>query len=326
MDAITLVLSAAGPGDLFDSALGEDELKKRYRKLARQVHPDRFGDSHKKRASDAFDKLQKLWGELNGKPAQTTSSAFTLTTKKHTYVFGDKLFSDSISTYFAAQYRDGDDARSVWVRFGKTPGDNAHLDAHAKALKKLREVPDDFKIFHPQLVDHARHRESGSNVERRVVVTEAGPLWIALDELKRMRDDWYPADARDMAWIFRRLLVIVGTAHDIGISNGGIRMDNINVLPESHMVTVLDWSFSQELTEEDRVRDIKNVVACMESLLEKQEMVPRQISTFFSGCKVSKLPSASVLLGEFDELIERLYGPRTFRVFAMPDATTTKGH
>lgn len=329
MDAITEVLTAKDPSDLF-STLSGDELKKRYRKLARQVHPDRFTADSKARASEAFNRLSELWDELHGKTRQPASSAYTFSTKKRTYVFGEKLFVDMQSTYFPAEYRDGDDAEHVLVRFSNGPTYNEGLKTHAKALKKLNgEVPSNFQMFHPKLVDFARHRESGSNIERTVVVTSPGVSndvtvdeFCNLADIKSVRDGlgWF-IDARDMAWIFRRTLVALGTAHDVGITNGLVALDNLFIRPRDHGMFIFDWSGSKPLTDADRVDDISMAAQCMELLLDVSPGAPKQITAFLKGCQVKKLPSAAQLLGEFDDLLERLYGPRVFREFRLPDRT-----
>jgi hypothetical protein len=50
--------------------------------------------------------------------------------------------------------------------------------------------------------------------------------------------------------------------------------------------------------------------------------VPTAIASFFRGCRLSvpgrRPQQAWKLLNEFTQLIERLWGPRTFRPFAMP--------
>jgi hypothetical protein len=232
VDAVTEVLSATGPADLFHAGLSSDELKKRYRKLKRQVHPDRFANDHKDRAEEAFNRLTELWDELNGTSRRPASSAYTFSTKAHTYVFGDVLFKDAMSTVYSAEYRDEDLVTKVMVRFAQTPADNMALENHAKTIKKLNaEVPADLGHFHPYLVDFARHRDAATAVERVVVVTNEVPfsddtpltyvdlLSVYSTRLKALM----PIEARDMAWIFRRLLVALGTAHDVGVSCRGGR-------------------------------------------------------------------------------------------------------
>lgn len=65
----------------------------------------------------------------------------------------------------------------------------------------------------------------------------------------------------------------------------------------------------------------------MTDLLGQQ--VPRTLQMFAKGCALaapSRRPAdAWRLLRELDEVLERLYGPRRFRPFAMPAKAERKG-
>jgi hypothetical protein len=66
--------------------------------------------------------------------------------------------------------------------------------------------------------------------------------------------------------------------------------------------------------------DIHLATRCMTQLMG--ERAPRPLVAFARGCALpnpERRPrDAWQLLGELDELLERLYGPRRFRPFAMP--------
>jgi hypothetical protein len=58
------------------------------------------------------------------------------------------------------------------------------------------------------------------------------------------------------------------------------------------------------------------------------DRAPRELRAFADGCRLPALHArpddAWRLLGELDEVLERLYGPRTFRPFAMPAHRATR--
>jgi len=322
MDAITEVLSARSGDDLF-AGLSEPDRKKRFRKLARQVHPDRFGDDFKDRASEAFDKLTALWDEFHGKARKTAPSSYVLAAQNYTYVLGDIIHEDPASVFYSAEYRVGDDTEVATIRFARTPKDNPLLERHMNALNALDSVPEEYRKFFPVVLDTVKHRDSSTKQQRLVVVTQALRGFYSLGQLRRIRlQNHVPVDPKDMAWIFARLLVAVGNAHEVDRSCGAIFSDTVWVHPLLHGVVLTEWSESDTLTEELRVADIH---AAADLMLTFTDDLPRPLRAFFNGCKLKKLPSAQQLLVEFYELIEDLYGQRRYRAFELPQDATTKG-
>ena len=66
--------------------------------------------------------------------------------------------------------------------------------------------------------------------------------------------------------------------------------------------------------------DIWLATRCMTELVGRQ--LPARMAAFARGCLLAsprrRPQDAWRLLAEFDELLEQLYGPRTYRPFAMP--------
>lgn len=331
VDILGTVINATRPEDLFGTADAE-AARPLYRRLVRNVHPDRHPEELKKRASDAFANLDRLWRTLNGvtAPARVT----VIQTKRHSYELGDLTARGDIGNVYSALYDGG--VERVAIKIARSPRDADLIRAEVAALRKLRDVPEEFRPFHPELVDSFRHRDSRTNRDRAAVVTKF------LDEFYTVQEvlDAYPGgvDARDMAWMFRRLLVALGTAHDRGLVHGAVTPDNVMIHPQHHGLVVVGWTCSVEeggslraispryrhfypskSLEKKPVTgalDLSMAASTMQHILPLDH--PRQIRSFFQGCKISSTPPAGKLLEEFDELLERLYGRRRFRPFTMP--------
>lgn len=143
-------------------------------------------------------------------------------------------------------------------------------------------------------------------------------------------------DGRDWAWIHRRLLTALAGAHLAGLVHGAVLPENILIHPEGHGVVLAGWSFATRPGRvlAGRVRsaedfyppeasggtvtsetDIYMAHALMLWMLAPEE---RRQRAFARGCMQDEprmRPDAAGLLQEYDELLDDLYGKRTFRVF-----------
>ena len=155
-------------------------------------------------------------------------------------------------------------------------------------------------------------------------------------------------DPKDMAWMWRRLLVALGFAHASGIIHGAVLPGNVFIQPEQHGLRLDSWVCA---VEQDAIlvpsspyyqawyplevihhqgalpgTDIDLAAKCMFQLLGGDPLarslppsVPRAIQSFLRGCtlpgKYARPQDAWALKEEFDDLLERLYGERKFHPF-----------
>ncbi|RAN97594.1 serine/threonine protein kinase [Micromonospora noduli] len=316
-EAIRLVAAARTDADLF----GADQPARRYRELVAALHPDRLPTDPAVRAEaiDAFVHVTTRW-----QARQAT-------------VLGDyRLGALAHSGDLADLYDVGDDRL---LKLPRRPTDNDLMAREAHALRTIAERGDPrYLPYVPRLVDEFRHRDAATGAERRINVLAAAPGLHDLDEVRRAYPDGL--DARDVAWMWRRLLVVLGLAHRAGVVHGAVVPRHVLIEPNAHGVVLIDWCFSAAVGStipavvpghgwdpEEVLKkqpsgpgtDIAMASHCMSWLMGPR--VPRELHTFAQGCRQRSLGArpddAWRLLRGLDQVLDRLYGPRTFRPFTL---------
>ncbi|MET7960080.1 serine/threonine protein kinase [Micromonospora zamorensis] len=317
--AIDLVTAARTDADLF----GTDQPARRYRELVAALHPDRLpaDPGVRAEATEAFIHVTTRW-----RARQVT-------------VLGDyRLDQPAHSGDLADLYDVGADRL---LKLPRQPADNDLMAREAHALHTIAERGDPrYLPYVPRLVDEFPHRDAATGAERRINVLATAPGLHDLDEVRRAYPDGL--DARDVAWMWRRLLVALGLAHSAGIVHGAVLPRHVLIEPDAHGVVLVDWCFSAPAgttipamvpghdsawypEEVPRKRqcgpgtDIAMASRCMSWLMGSR--APRELHAFAQGCRQRSLDArphdAWRLLRELDQVLDRLYGPRTFRPFTL---------
>jgi hypothetical protein len=327
---IDKILKAKTRTELFGS--GDDgAMRQTYRKLARESHPDMFSNPKDKlRAEKAFKHLTHLWENTTKvKPA----NASLIVTKKHSYDLGAKIHEDDVFMAYNATYDAGHEKCELWIT--RNPQDNDLGQKAGNSLKKLnKEVPEQFKAFYPEFVELFKYRQGG--MDRTTVAQKIPEGFVSLAEVKKA----YPLGihGRDIAWMFKRMLVAIGNTYDAGLVHGGISAEALMIHPEFHGLILRNWQYSVEKNEpltaiDGKVRDnypesvfrkepqgyaldVRMAAKVAQGLLS--DKAARQLRIFLTGCMVTSMPHPAELLAEFDELLLRVYGPPKFHVFEMP--------
>lgn len=307
---------------------------------ARKVHPDMFQDADLKvKAEEAMAHLSKLKDKGEGKDTGSVNKPqraerTTIRTKLHAYELRKLFNTNDTFTKYKTTYDAGHEQALLSIL--NDPRDSDLAEAHISAVKRLEsEVPDEYRMYYPSLIENFRWRDEVTGDERVCVATREAPGFQTMADIFQV----YPngIGGRDLAWIFRRMLVAVGNAHDLGIVNGSPNVDAFMIHDAMHGIILTDWQYSVEVGQPlkavpevykslypkyalqkqpvDGKLDIYIIASMAERLLAPTE--PRQLFTFFRGCKLSSVPEASVLLAEFDRLLDRLYGKRKFNIFSL---------
>jgi hypothetical protein len=334
--------AAQRPEDVFGTLEGTradqlDAARRIYREIARAVAPRRTGDDE-----EPFKRLGELYTQAQKAIAAGTygKRLLTITTRAgRKYVLAEQVATGVTVNV----HRCTPPGRTVaWARVVRHPRDNDLADVEARALRWLHGVTEGtsarYRAFVPELLDSFTYRQS-DGVARRVTIVDALDGWHSLEAVHRR----YPAglDPRDMAWMWRRLLTVLGFAHQHGITHGAVLWPHVYIEPEQHGLILSEWSFSAssgrtiplmhplyrgwyptEVAAKETpgpATDIAMGARCMLELLGDNP--PTQYGAFFRGCMLAnprrRPQDAWELLREFDDLIERLHGPRRFRPFSM---------
>ncbi|GAA3983825.1 hypothetical protein GCM10023085_77470 [Actinomadura viridis] len=336
-EALARLDRARTPSDLF----GPDRAgaQRTYRRLARALHPDATGG----RTGPDFTRLNALWRSYN------RTGPVTITTRRHEYLLRGKRAAGDLADVYDAAYagaRTGPPDAGAVLKIPRDPADGDLLEREATALRQLAKDGDPrFRAYAPRLIESFRHRDADTGATRRVNAIEPLEGFVTLAEVRRAHPGGL--DARDAAWMWRRLLVALGFAHRAGVLHGAVLPEHVLVHPEQHGLVLIDWCYSvpgrlapstgrvpamvdryadwypPEVPGRERAgaeTDVFMATRCMTHLMGGK--APKPMRLFARGCLAAarrhRPADAWRLLEEFDELLERLYGPRRFRPFTMP--------
>lgn len=331
-------------------------VQKRYHALARAVHPDAYVTPQEKlRAQAAFVRLQlfkqaALSAIKNNTYGQVPTLA-TISTRMHTYHVRSKIGGDSFTDWFVA---DREDSVILRLHIAKSPAKNAYVANQATLLRTLYMDNTDsaYRPYLPKIVDSFVYRVNGIN--RRALVFEQLEGWMTLESLHTYKPIVQPLD---MAWIWRRLLVPLGYAHQNGVVHGAVLPSTIALQLQEHGLILGGWYSAQsdsngsyaalktgiaqyhdwypkEVINNQPVSpatDIAMAAKTMAWLMGEDPLtgnlpsaVPSSMRAFFKSCMQGNMhtrpQNAWMLIHEFDQLLERLgrpYWPHTFRPFTV---------
>jgi serine/threonine protein kinase len=301
----------------FRELAAETEQERAYRELAKLVHPDAVSAARRVSATAAFARLAKLYAERDGTELRTPQAIYRIGE-----VFAEGDLAD-LSTV---------DGERALLKVPRSPADNDLMEAEADALRTLwRDGDPKYRPYAPRLLESFLH-EDGARVRRRVNVVERLGGFVPVSLIERA------IDPRDAAWMWRRLLVGLGWAHRAGVVHGAIVEEHVLIHPAAHGLAIVDWCYSgrqpaaivkrradtypPEVRRDHRASpatDIYLATGLMTRLVG--DGLPKAMKRFAGGCLYDaermRPQDAWGLLGEFDELLHKLYGPRTFRPFTI---------
>lgn len=135
-------------------------------------------------------------------------------------------------------------------------------------------------------------------------------------------------EGRHVAWIYKRLLEIIGFSHSNSISHGGIVPANIIIFKQTHGINLLDWKFAGKekikkskaylpfYPEDENITKETDIYMATKTVMSIAGPLPSPMLSFFKGClqqRASMRPNdAWSLCDEFSELLEKLYGKPQF--------------
>jgi hypothetical protein len=330
--------------DVFGDVGGDgwlEEAHEIYRAAARVVHPDAVRAECEVDAAICFVTLGGLWEQAQSWAG--AGGAFALETKRGSYVCDGLLARGSLSDVYRCTYTTEHGATgSGAAKIFRNAANSDLAKAESAAWAKLAGVDVGLAAYFPETVSSFGHRGSDRAVRRVNVSVELEGFYT----LKQVRDVYRGGvDGRSAVWMWRRLLVALGAASRQGLVHGCITPEHVMIHPAKHGLGLIDWCYSVEAGAklaaiEPRYSDWypPGVLAGEKVGFETDlfmaaktmawlmgELAPKQLVAFAEGCCLSGAGMAPhdgwELLGELDDLCERLWGPRRFVPFSMPEAT-----
>lgn len=324
------------------------DLKVHYRRLSRILHPDLHRGDDRVLAADAFARLGILQTEAEqavaagryGKPLVMA----TIRTRKAVHTVTAKFNDGDLANLYRASTTSEAGIEESLIKVARSAKDNDLIAAEATALKRLHANPDKLERHIPVLLDTFVYQEG----RRRANAIGFLDGFSSLEQIRRALPDGI--DARHIAWMWRRLLMTLGYAHDLGIVHGAVLPPHIMIKPDDHAVMLVDWCYSaikaddaypliklrvpdwglfypEEIEAKEPpspATDIAMAAYSMTYMFVGRTM-PRQMRAFFKGCVLQKQSmrpqNAWFLLREFDELLEQMgepFHPRRWVEFAVP--------
>lgn len=299
-----------------------------FRRLAKLAHPDTPTGSE-----EAFKKLTE-----HRKPHP---ERWTVNTTKRAYSVSVTPTPGTLANIYPAVHENG----HAILKIPRRPTDSDLMQAETVNLQAIRTVKPTHNSYLPTPVESFRYREATTKKERRVNVFEQLDGFHTLAEIAQA----YPAgvNPRDLAWMWRRMLVGVGLAHQAGYVHGALTPDNVYIQPEVHGLVLLDWCYSvptgsklkaitdyhhhypKEVFDKNPVTAATDIFIATKSLLHIAGTLPTPLRGLARACTLDRQRSrpqdAWQLLEDLDEILERTYGPRKFHPFKMPQRKDNSG-
>jgi hypothetical protein len=227
------------------------------------------------------------------------------------------------------------------LKVARVPEGNPRLDVERRSLAKLRAAAGDttYRKYLPALVDSFL---TAGRSPRQVNVFRSEPGFTTLEQLHRQ----HPAlDGRHLAWIFKRLLTVLGFCHRQGVLHGAVLPCHAMIHAAGHGLQLVGWG--QSVAVGQRIRtvparyrawypaevqhhrparpatDLFLAARCLIYLAggdpatnRMPEAVPPPMRRFVHTCLLESArmrpDDAWALLEDFDELLQALYGPPRF--------------
>jgi hypothetical protein len=292
--------------------------------------------------------------------AAEDTSPIEIVGRGRTYLVADRIAIGSVCTIYRCRFAaEGGLVEGVFkvVRDAST---NAFVGNEADVLRQLHAADDvaRYAPFLPIVEDTLNVGENANGTSptaRRGNVLRMHPAIASPDELYTLDEvrAAHPAglDARDMAWIWRRLLSVLGFAHKHDVVHTAVLPMHVLIEPRDHKLLLVDWCAAISGARKnprppqllsmghlpwygpggaDRPAtpglDVAMAARCMIHVVGGDSVgqvfpykFDPRLEEYFRGCLgATGAADAWQLLSDFDRLIERLWGKRRFRVLTMP--------
>lgn len=296
---------------------------------------------------------------MTGWEIGNTNNKIVVETSVRPYTVYNLIGKDDLCNIYRCEYSADEKTWEAMFRVARDAADNDLVLNEARILYHLQSTYDyaDFKPFLPAVLEAFIYQDAHSTYGRQVNILSlheqiASPLELyTFEEVhQHYRSGINP---RDMAWMLRRLLNVLGFAHHNGVVHGAVLPSHVLIEPRDHKLALTGWPFAVRTGSDDHikalsisyedwypaeVREKKPATPGLDFFLMARTVMyllggdplrdtdfpalEPEFQRFFEPCldpNPAKRPQdAWVLLGEFDRILEHVWGGRRFHVFTMP--------
>lgn len=253
-------------GNLPDNS--EEHLKTTYRQLAKALHPDsHVGDlAAATLANDLFLQLETFHQEAirrlksgsygNREPLPHKAPIIL----KRKYVVDRLVCVGDISDVYYSSLESSGKRETMLLKVVRKDDDNDLLRAEASALERLHQrLSPAWATCVPTLLESFLMDDGGP--KRRVNVLSRFDGFLDGEEIiKRLPKG---VDGRTLAWMWKRLLVLMDWSHKIGLVHGAILPPHVMFYPDNdggkardvrkHSIRLVDWCYSVDFEKRTRL-------------------------------------------------------------------------
>lgn len=326
--------------------------------------PSAFGDTTTPEVAAALHLLMTYYEQLAAKNSTgplpiPQGNATHISTPQATYAVTHLIAEGDLCNVYRCTFNDNGRSRQGVFKITRDPVDNDLVENEARTLRFLhnRAGIDQYGPFLPSVQESLLYNDEVGKPSRLVNVLAMHPdigSPMELYNLEEVRRHHGRIDPKDMAWMWRRVLAVLGFAHQHNVIHGAVLPTHILIEPVDHKLLLIDWSYAVQNPSKTNVvkavstpyekwyplevfakeppspaLDIYMAAGAMLYLLGLTPpfvaglaMMEPALQRYFERCLASKPNqrphNADAMLDEFDNIIEGLWGPRQFRPFAMP--------
>jgi hypothetical protein len=311
---------------------GEDP-EARFKLLQVSTHPDRNGCDA--RATALYIKIGEWYARLK-KPTPPIKSP------KRKYEIIDLLAAGDVADIYTAT----SDNKEYLLKISRIEGGEKLLNQEQKALTQLltKAGTKSYARYLPILAESFLAKDK---IQKRVNVFVREEGFYTLPQIHEQHST---LDGRHIAWIFKRLLTIVGFAQQNNIVHAAVLPSHVLVNPETHGLQLVGWGHSVDGGEQVKtisakyrdwypvevlkkkpaggVTDLFMAAKCMVYLAggdlgtnRMPDAIPPKMQRFIKSCLLEgsamRPGDTWKLLEDFEILLKEVYGPPKFHELLM---------